>query len=82
MRRAKGSEMPARHVPPVQVMRIGKDGSGLTQLAEIAREAGTFVFPLTTTPDAMAGFARHAAQRALDLGLRAWWALARLVLGA
>ncbi len=36
--------------------------------------------PLTSTPDAVKGFARHAAQHALDLALRAWWALARLVL--
>lgn len=36
--------------------------------------------PLTSTPDAVKGFARRAAQRALDAGLRAWWALARLVL--
>jgi len=36
--------------------------------------------PLTSTPDAIRGFARHAAQRALDAALRAWWALARLVI--
>jgi GT2 family glycosyltransferase len=35
--------------------------------------------PLTVTPDAVAGPLRHAAQRALDLGLRAWWGLARLL---
>ncbi|MBK7643623.1 MAG: glycosyltransferase family 2 protein [Planctomycetes bacterium] len=33
--------------------------------------------PLTTTPDAMAGGARRRLQRALDLALRTWWALAR-----
>lgn len=35
--------------------------------------------PLTTTPDALASPARKAAQRALDACLRAWWALARLL---
>jgi len=35
--------------------------------------------PLTTTPDAISGPARRVAQRALDLGLRAWWVLARLL---
>ena len=61
---------------------LGMLGDVLRARRECPRGAGGLLVggPLTTTPDAMAGFARHAAQRALDRGLRAWWALARLVL--
>jgi len=36
--------------------------------------------PLTSTPDAIKGFGRQAAQHALDLALRSCWEMARLVL--